>query len=70
MHSFEVHSNESVCRKSGRLGPEQVITLSDNQTSFIPQANPGKIPHLLQLASLLPRFLKSSIDTTSRVKNT
>ena len=27
MHSFEVHSNESVCRKSGRLGMEQVITL-------------------------------------------
>ena len=25
MHSFEVHSNESVCRKSGCLGLEQVI---------------------------------------------
>ena len=25
MHSFEVHSNKSVCRKSGRLGLEQVI---------------------------------------------
>ena len=25
MHSFEVHSNESVCRKSGGLGLEQVI---------------------------------------------
>ena len=24
-HSFEVHSNESACRKSGRLGLEQVI---------------------------------------------
>ena len=24
MHSFEVHSNESVCRKSVRLGLEQV----------------------------------------------
>ena len=23
-HSFEVHSNESACRKIGRLGPEQV----------------------------------------------
>ena len=23
MHSFEVHSNESACRKSGRLGLEQ-----------------------------------------------
>ena len=25
MHSFEVHSNKSACRKSGRLGLEQVI---------------------------------------------
>ena len=25
MHSFEVHSNESACRKSGRLGLDQVI---------------------------------------------
>ena len=25
MHSFEVHSNESACRKSGHLGLEQVI---------------------------------------------
>ena len=24
MHSFVVHSNESACRKSGRLGLEQV----------------------------------------------
>ena len=27
MHSFEVHSNESMCRKSGRLGLEQVSIL-------------------------------------------
>ena len=26
MHSFEVHSNESACTKSGRLGLEQVFT--------------------------------------------
>ena len=26
MHRFEVHSNESVCRKSGRLGLEQVTS--------------------------------------------
>ena len=25
MHSFEVHSNESACRKKVRLGLEQVI---------------------------------------------
>ena len=33
MHSFEVHSNENACRKSGRIGLEQVaiklITSSD-----------------------------------------
>ena len=28
MHSFEVHLNESACRKSGRLGLEQVIILT------------------------------------------
>ena len=33
MHSFEVHSNESACRKSGRLGLEQVT--STNTTSTI-----------------------------------
>ena len=27
-HSFEVHSNESACRKSGRLGQEQVIVIT------------------------------------------
>ena len=27
MRSFEVHSNESVCRKSGRLEMEQVICI-------------------------------------------
>ena len=25
MHSFEVHSNESACRKSELFGPEQVL---------------------------------------------
>ena len=25
MHSFEVHSNESACRKSGLIGLEQVV---------------------------------------------
>ena len=28
MHSFEVHSNESKCRKSGRLGLEQVVDIT------------------------------------------
>ena len=26
MHNFIVHSNESVCRKSGRLGLDQVVS--------------------------------------------
>ena len=25
MHSFEAHSNESACRKSGRLGMDQAL---------------------------------------------
>ena len=32
MHSFEVHSNESMCRKSGRLGLDQDVIL---QTGFM-----------------------------------
>ena len=34
MHSFEVHSNESACRKSGRLGLEQVIKTENNLMFF------------------------------------
>ena len=29
MHSFEVHSNESACRKKVRLGLEQVLDEMD-----------------------------------------
>ena len=29
MNSFEVHSNESACRKSGHLGLEQVTNAHD-----------------------------------------
>ena len=36
MHSFEVHSNESACRKSGRLGLEQVSeTLTDVANTLV-----------------------------------
>ena len=35
MHSFEVHSNESACRKSGHLGLEQVSKDFDSSTGFI-----------------------------------
>ena len=37
MHRFEVHSNESVCRKSGRLGLEEVvryIMISDKRNNI------------------------------------
>ena len=35
MHSFEVHSNEIVCRKSGRLGLEQALrVLHKLQTKY------------------------------------
>ena len=34
MHSFEVHSNERTCRKSGRLGLEQVL---NNPPYLLPQ---------------------------------
>ena len=34
MHSFEVHSNESACRKSGRLGLEQV-----SRIGYMPDPN-------------------------------
>ena len=30
MHNFVVHSNESACRKSGRLGLEQVYSIINN----------------------------------------
>ena len=34
-HSFEVHSNESACRKKVRLGLEQVITMEDTSSPTI-----------------------------------
>ena len=34
MHSFEVHSNESACRKSGRLGLEQVYYQPFNRGAY------------------------------------
>ena len=43
MHSFEVHSNESVCRKNVRLGMEQVYSY------WCPVGYRG-IPHLGSVA--------------------
>ena len=31
MQNFEVHSNESACRKSGRLGMEQASNINYNR---------------------------------------
>ena len=33
-HSFEVHSNDSACRKSGRLGLEQIICYMQVDTNW------------------------------------
>ena len=35
MHNFVVHSNESACRKSGRLGLEQVIIVYSVRVSYV-----------------------------------
>ena len=40
MHSFEVHLNESACRKKVRLGLEQVITIA-NYRNAVNQQLPG-----------------------------
>ena len=34
MHIFEVHSNESACKKGGRLGLDQVITVNNKRVVF------------------------------------
>ena len=34
MHNFEVHSNESMCRKSGLLGLEQVRYCLDEENPY------------------------------------
>ena len=39
MHSLEVHSNESTCRKSGRLGLEQVMSIMPFFTWSVTQKN-------------------------------
>ena len=47
MHSFEVHSNESACRNSGRLGLEQVIRQrqSERKGALKATRNMGKVLH-------------------------
>ena len=45
MHGFELHSNESVCRKSGRLWLEKVkidAFLSYNKSNQIGEKSPDK----------------------------
>ena len=52
MHSFEVHSNESACRKSGRLGLGQVCMTSSILTlnillDYIGIITEGLVVHIL-----------------------
>ena len=46
MHSFEVHSNESACRKSGRLGLEQVAKeVTRLRLDYFNQLSFPSLPH-------------------------
>ena len=47
MHSFEVHSNESACRKSGRLGLEQVECTSPDSPIEMSNSFVGSNFHIL-----------------------
>ena len=62
MHSFEVHSNESVCRKSGRLRLDQVI--GDNPDT--------RIQFEIRLEEIWRMWRKIGVEgdcTTSQQKN-
>ena len=48
-HSFEVHSNESACRNSGRLGLEQVLITSTNKMKVVLLIFLFNIPFILPL---------------------
>ena len=51
------------------INASSYITLYDNNTSFILQADPGKAPHdATDLTS--PHITEASVDTTSHVNNT
>ena len=62
MHSFEVHSNESACRKSDRLGLEQVIrgilTCINYQSVIHPLPDDPPIPFERFLVSIYSLMMK------------
>ena len=63
MHSFEVHSNESACRKKVRLGLEQV-----SNVAYIWELNPGEgqvFPANVTVAS--SRTLENDYASSARV---
>ena len=80
MHSFEVHSNESACRKSGRLGMEQVLTpppkdiifrrkSGDSETDNIPRFPDTNIPrHSLPSGNLTKTQVKGNNRNTETYK--
>ena len=64
MHIVEVHSNESACRKSGRLGLEQVVTITTNVT---PSMDSNSIINYNHLSSYTSSEGGTS-STTSKVQ--
>ena len=61
MHSFEVHSNESECRKSGRLGLEQVIrTLPDLLVQLWKYTGTQNLKRIIDMYGISPQ--NSSYD--------
>ena len=58
MHSFEVHSNESACRKKVCLGLEQVIYMDDKTwENVVKVVAPGnRKMKLINVAFVLPNL--------------
>ena len=58
MHSFEVHSNESACRKKVCLGLEQVIYMDDKTWENVVKvvATGNRKMKLINVAFVLPNL--------------
>ena len=54
IHSFEVHSNESACRKKVRLGLDQVIPqpTKTTQPTETPTASPPRVPSTIPMHTI------------------
>ena len=59
MHIFEVHQNESACRKSGRLGLEKVL-LSSNTVDLITIVSPP--PSFINITISTSRWIIGTIS--------